>query len=168
MTKAERIAAMLNLKPLPMEGAFFTETYRCPGLIPAGALPAKYSGARSLCTAIYYLITPEAFSAMHRLLSDEIYHFYLGDPVDLLLLRPDGGFKVHSLGPDILGGMEPQVVVPAGVWQGSRLSPGGEFALVGTTVAPGFDSADYQHGRRNELLRLCPEARELISGLTEM
>jgi predicted cupin superfamily sugar epimerase len=84
------------------------------------------------------------------------------------VIKPDGSFKVHTLGPDVLGGMEPQVVVPAGVWQGSRLSAGGEFALLGTTVAPGFDLADYEHGHRGELLRLCPEARELISALTDM
>jgi predicted cupin superfamily sugar epimerase len=168
MTKADQIAAKLNLKPLPMEGAYFTETYRSRGIIAMQALSPGYSGARSLSTAIYYLITPEAFSAMHRLLSDEVYHFYLGGPVELVKIMPDGSFRVHRLGPDVLGGMEPQVVVPAGVWQGSRLSPGGEFALLGTTVAPGFDPADYEHGRREELLRLCPGARDLIVALADM
>jgi hypothetical protein len=168
MTKADQIAAKLNLKPLPMEGAYFTETYRSQVSIPMQALSPGYSGARPLSTAIYYLITPEAFSAMHRLMSDEVYHFYLGGPVELVEIRPDGSFRVHRLGPDVLGGMEPQVVVPAGVWQGSRLSPGGEFALLGTTVAPGFDPADYEHGRREELLRLCPGARDLIVALADM
>jgi predicted cupin superfamily sugar epimerase len=167
MGSADRIATLLNLKPLAIEGAYFIETYRSPEHVPEGHLPERYSGARSFSTAIYYLITASTFSAMHRLLSDEVYHFYLGDPVELLTIRPDGSFRVHILGSDVLGGMEPQVVVHGGVWQGSRLRPGGEFALLGTTVAPGFDPADYEHGRRAALTELCPDARDLIEVLAD-
>jgi len=167
MTEASRIATLLKLKPLAVEGAFFVETYRSAETIPREALPERYAGARSLSTAIYYLITASTFSAMHRLLSDEVYHFYLGDPVELLTVRPDGTFEVHILGPDVPGGQEPQVVVPRGVWQGARLRPGGEFALLGTTVAPGFDSADYEHGRRAALTGLCPGARKLLEALAD-
>ena len=167
MTSASQIAAMLKLKPLPQEGAYFIETYRSREHIPKEALPGCYTAPRSFSTAIYYLVTAETFSAMHRLCSDEIYHFYLGSPVEMLQIHPDGSFKVHRLGPDIASGMEPQIVIPKGVWQGSRLLPGGEFALLGTTVAPGFDPADYEHGRREDLIRLCPQARDLITALTD-
>src|SRR5581483_11176343 len=97
-------------------------------------------------TAIYYLLTPDTVSAMHRLATDEIFHFYLGDPVEMLQLRPDGSHRVAILGPDLDAGQRPQIVVPRGVWQGARLVPGGRFALLGTTVAPGFDYADYETG----------------------
>jgi hypothetical protein len=167
MSKASQIAALLNLKPLPVEGAYFVETYRSPELISGECLPERYGAARCFGTAIYYLITAATFSAMHRLASDEVYHFYAGDPVELLLIKPDGSHGVHVLGPDVLGGMEPQVVVPRAVWQGSRLRSGGEFALLGTTVAPGFEHADYQHGDRRDLTALCPAAAELIAALTD-
>jgi predicted cupin superfamily sugar epimerase len=166
MTSARQIAATLQLMRLPAEGGYFVETYRSVGHIPREALPECYAGARSFSTAIYYLVTPDTFSAMHRLSSDEVYHFYLGGAVEMLQIHPDASFKVHRLGPDILNGMEPQIVVPKGVWQGVRLLPGGEFALLGTTVAPGFDPADYEHGHREELTALCPEARDLIRVLT--
>jgi predicted cupin superfamily sugar epimerase len=166
MDSAERIAAMLKLKPLPAEGGRFVETYRSADRIPRASLPQRYTGDRPHCTAIYYLLTPDTMSAMHRLASDEIYHFYLGDPVEMLQILPDTSFRVLRLGSDVLGGMEPQVVIPAGVWQGSRLLPGGQFALLGTTVAPGFDAADCEQGRRENLTKLCPGARDLITALT--
>ena len=103
---------------------------------------------------------------MHRLQSDEIFHFYLGDPVEMLQLSPDGTGQTVVLGSDLRVGMQPQVVVPRGVWQGSRLVAGGKFALLGCTVAPGFDFADYEHGRRTDLIRLYPQFREKIVALT--
>jgi predicted cupin superfamily sugar epimerase len=149
----------LGMEPLPMEGGYFVESYRSEEKLPGGA-------QRSLATAIYYLLTPDTFSAMHRLRSDEVYHFYLGDPVEMLNLHPGGNVEKITLGPDLLGGMRLQAVVPKGVWQGSRVIPGGKFALLGTTMAPGFDPADYEHGVREELLRSFPDARDLILALT--
>ena len=135
---AEDVIAALGLEPHPLEGGFFRETYRTP---------QKLMGQdRSLSTAIYYLLTPGTCSALHRLASDEIFHFYLGDPVRMLQLPPGGPGRAVVLGPDLLGGQSPQVVVPRGVWQGSFLSPGGTVALLGTTMAPGFDFADYEAG----------------------
>lgn len=142
------------------------ETYRSDERIAPAALPARYAGPRSFGTAIYYLLTAETFSAMHRLASDEIFHFYLGDPVEMLQLFPDGSGRIVTLGQDLQEGMRPQVVVRKGVWQGSRLVSGGRFALLGTTVAPGFDFADYEHGRRADLLRSHPAFRDLILSLT--
>src|SRR4030043_1480467 len=167
MLTADQIITLLNLKPHPEEGGYFVETYRSAENILEGALPIRYKGARPFGTAIYYLLTPETFSAMHRLQSDEIFHFYLGDPVEMLQLFPDGSGKLFILGSDILNGMLPQVVVPQGIWQGTRLLRGGDFALLGTTVSPGFELADYEFGRRDELVKSYPKFRELIIALTK-
>ncbi len=105
---------------------------------------------------------------MHRLPTDELFHFYLGDPVEHLHLFPNGTGRVVRIGPDLLAGERPQVLAPRGVWQGARLAPGGShgYALLGTTVAPGFDFADYEGGRREELIASYPAFRELIEALT--
>ena len=166
MLTVDQIKSLLGLKPHPEEGGFFVETYRAGERIPAEALGGRYRGARSVGTAIYYLLTPDTFSAMHRLASDEIFHFYLGDPVEMLQLFPDGTGRIVTLGQDLAKGMRPQAIVPQGVWQGSRLVPGGRFALLGTTVAPGFDFADYEHARRDALLSSHPTFRDLILSLT--
>jgi uncharacterized protein len=166
MVTADQLREWLGLRPHPAEGGYFVETYRSADRIPAATLPARYGGDRVLGTCIYYLLTPETFSAMHRLASDEIFHFYLGDPVEMLQLSPDGTGRVLALGHDLANGMRPQVVVPRGVWQGSRLVPGGRFALLGTTVAPGFEYADYEHARRDDLVWVYPDFRDHILALT--
>ena len=163
---AEEIIALLKLRPHPNEGGFFSETYRAEETIPANVLSSRYSGPRAVGTCIYYLLTATTFSAMHRLKSDEIFHFYLGDPVEMLQLWPDGSGKRVVLGVGLRAGMQPQVVVPRGVWQGSRLVSGGSFALLGCTVAPGFDFADYDHGRRSDLIGRHPQFRDEITALT--
>jgi predicted cupin superfamily sugar epimerase len=165
MTAAE-IIQKLNLRPHPAEGGFFAETYRAAEQIPAAALPVCYGGPRSHNTAIYYLLSPETFSEMHRLAGDEIFHFYLGDPVEMLQLREDGSGERVLLGSDLAGGMAPQLVVPRRTWQGSRLVPGGKVALLGTTVAPGFEFQDYTRAERAVLLRQYPTFQTLIVSLT--
>jgi len=167
MLTADQIIALLNLTPHPKEGGYFIETYRSSETIPEKTLPSRYKGIRSFATAIYYLLTPETFSAMHRLQSDEIFHFYLGDPVEMLQLWPDGSGRLVILGSDILRGVQPQVVVPRGVWQGARLFKNGKFALLGTTVSPGFEFADYEYGQRDELVESYPQFREWIIALTK-
>src|SRR5271169_6461622 len=111
---AEEIIALLKLKPHPKEGGFFAETYRAEEIIPRSVLPQRYAGPRAFGTCIYYLLTGATFSALHRLQSDEIFHFYLGDPVEMLQLSPDGSGETLLIGADISGGMQPQVVVPKG------------------------------------------------------
>jgi len=140
---AEGIIKKLGLIPHPDEGGFFSETYRSPEFIPRDALDGRYDGRRRFSTAIYFLLTPETFSRMHILRSDEIFHFYMGDAVEMIKLYPDGSGKTVRLGHDIMNGESLQVTVEAGVWQGAHLLPGGKFALLGTTVAPGFEFADY-------------------------
>ena len=131
MLTADKIIALLNLKPHPEEGGYFVETYRSSETISEKALPSRYKGVRSFGTAIYYLLTPETFSTMHRLQSDEIFHFYLGDPVEMLQLWPDGSGRILILGTDIMNGMKPQVVIPKGVWQGARLLNGWKIRPLG-------------------------------------
>ncbi len=152
--------------PHAREGGFFVETFRARERFAADALGPGWPGPRALATAIYYLLTPDAFSALHRLRSDEVFHFYLGDPVEMLHLMPDGSGRVLLLGTDLAAGMRPQVVVPKGVWQGSRLVAGGRFALLGTTVSPGFDPADFEPGEREGLLEAYPGFHERIAALT--
>jgi predicted cupin superfamily sugar epimerase len=161
---AQEIIAHFRLQPHPKEGGFFRETYRSKDIL--SVLPSRYSGHRAASTAIYYLLTPESFSALHRVATDEVFHFYAGNPVHMLQLHPDGHGEKLILGNDWRSGQSPQVIVPAGVWQGSRLAPGGEYALLGATVAPGFDYADYESGEREELVKQFPNFVDLICDLT--
>ncbi|MBI5853784.1 MAG: cupin domain-containing protein [Nitrospirae bacterium] len=144
---------LLGLKPLPLEGGYYTESYRSAEVIGPDVAGCR-QGRRALSTAIFYLLTPDTCSRLHRLASDEIYHFYLGDPVELLQLLPDGTGRVVTLGPKVFDGMHLQAVVPRGLWQGARLRRGGRFALLGTTMAPGFDFSDCEMGDRQALLEL--------------
>jgi predicted cupin superfamily sugar epimerase len=162
---AEEVIAELNLRPHPIEGGFFRETYRSVEVLPQGVLPHN-PGQRSLATAIYYLLTPSTASALHKLPTDEIFHFYFGDPVQMLQLWPDGSSRTLILGADINHGQVPQTVVPGGVWQGSFLLSGGAFALLGATMAPGFDYTDYLEADRDGLIEKWPDRRDLIVKLT--
>lgn len=161
MPTIEQIRDLLKLRPLPIEGGYFAETHRSKVALDQRSLPSVYSGKRSLSTAIYYMLTVDTFSAMHRVWGDEVYHFYLGDPVEMLVLKPDGTGEVVLLGQDILSGMRLQHVVPGGAWQGCRLVAGGTFALMGTTMSPGFDPADFELGNK-ELSARYPEYAALI------
>jgi predicted cupin superfamily sugar epimerase len=170
MPTAREIIDALQLKPHPIEGEYFRETYRSVGTLPDSVLPQAYrgKGPRSLGTSIYYLLTPETFSEMHRVPTEEAFHCYLGGPVRMLQLHADGSHREHLLGPDVLAGHEPQLIVPPGVWQGSFVEPGADFALLGATMAPGFDYADYEQGARADLIVRYPGAEELIRKLTRV
>lgn len=156
---AEDLIARLGLQPHPEEGGWFGETYR------AGTVDTP-AGPRAVATQIYYLLTSETMSAMHKVAHDEMFHFYLGDAVEQLRLFSDGRSEWVTLGQDVPGGQAVQSLVPAGVWQGARLLPGGRFALMGCTVAPGFDFADYEHGARDRLIARWPAAAAGITALT--
>ncbi|MCE1200927.1 MAG: cupin domain-containing protein [Bacteroidia bacterium] len=163
--KAKRIIEFLGLEPLTMEGGFYKETYRSDETIEAGHLPTRFKSKRAFATAIYYLLTPDTFSALHQLPSDEIFHFYLGDPVEMLQLFEDGTGKIIQLGNDIEKGQIPQVVVPKYTWQGTRLVSGGQFALLGTTVAPGFEFEDFITPDKEALLKKYPHYATMIDHL---
>ena len=162
---AEAIIRQLGLQPHP-EGGFYRETYRSCEKIAAAAIPPRYGKDRSLSTAIYYLLTPDSCSTLHRLQSDEVFHFYAGDPVTMLQLHRDGRGETIVLGHDIMAGEQLQVVVPEGVWQGMFLNDGGTFALLGTTVSPGFDFEDFEVGTRDALIRQYPSCAAWIERLT--
>jgi len=155
----------LGLEPHP-EGGYYRETYRCDERIPPRGLPSRYSTGKSFGTAILYLLTSDTVSVLHRLKSDEVFHFYLGDPVSMLLLYPDGRGEEVVLGNDMEKGQYPQRVVPRHTWQGMMLVDGGSFALMGTTVAPGFDFEDFEIGDGEELARKYPRFEGIIARLT--
>ena len=157
---AKEMIELLDLKPHPVEGGYFRRTYT------AGADVELERGRRAIGTAIYYLLEPGTFSEMHVLDSDDLFHFYLGDAVEMLQLWPDGSTRVVVLGPDLAAGQHVQLLVPAGVWQGTRLVGEGQMALLGCSVCPGFDFADYRSGAYAELVAGWPGERERIRGLT--
>ncbi len=166
MLSAEQVKVLLHLEPLPGEGGFYRETYRSAISVSPDQLPEQYQDARCLSTAIHYFLTPETSSALHLLPGDEVFHFYLGDPVEMLQLHPDGRSERIIIGNDLAAGHSPQVLVPGGTWQGSRLLPGGAYALLGTTMSPGFEFADYNGADRNQLLTAYPNDSDLIKALT--
>jgi hypothetical protein len=157
MATKEEVIRKLRLEPLPGEGGYYRETYRSPLRTSARNVGIMAEGQRSLGTAIYYLVGEQEFSALHRLKGDEIFHFYSGDPVEMVQISPDGRLKRITMGPDIMNGHQVQVVVPAGTWQGTRLCRGGRWALLGTTMAPGFEFTDFELGNREALLSQYPE-----------
>jgi hypothetical protein len=166
----EQIIEILELEPLPIEGGLFRQTYVSSENIQGEYLPERYVTDKPFATAIYYLLTsdPNSFSALHKLPTDEIWHFYLGDPVEMLELHTDGSSRRLLLGQDIINGQIVQHVVPASVWQGSRVIGGGEFALLGTTMAPGYTLEDYVGGERNTLMKLYPDEMDFIKLLTRL
>lgn len=166
MLTPERLIELLRLVPLPVEGGYFRQTYHADQLVSRTALPDRYTHDKAVASAIYYLLHDDHVSVLHRLLTDEVYHFYLGDPVEMLLLYPDGSHAVQILGPDLEAGHSVQFVAPAGVWQGSRVVDGGRYALLGTTMAPAFDQSDFELGDRAVLIGMYPEAATLITALT--
>ncbi|MEM8934743.1 MAG: cupin domain-containing protein, partial [Acidobacteriota bacterium] len=165
---AEAIIEALDLRPHP-EGGYFSRTYRAPRDLPVELLGDEYNGPRPMGTAIYYLLVPDTFSELHRLDSDEIWHHYAGDAVEQLQLDPaTGDATVLRIGRDLDAGERPQLLVRRGVWQGTRIVPDGPhgWALMGTTMAPGFDFDGFVAGTRAELIERWPEQRDRIEALT--
>jgi hypothetical protein len=166
---ADDVKKLLGLKPHPCEGGWYVRTYEAAELVAASAFAdGRYAGARRTGTAIHYLLEPETFSEMHRLRSDEVFHFYAGDAVEMLQLHEGCEGRTVVIGNDLLRGQRPQVVVERGVWQGSRLVKGGRWALLGCTVSPGFEFEDYETGERAELTAGWPEFAEEIKALTRV
>ena len=163
----DEVKKLLGLRPHPQEGGWYVRTYESAEMVPAANFAdGRYDGPRRTSTAIYYLLEPETFSEMHLLQSDEIFHFYAGDAVEMLQLFADGTGRRLVIGNDLAAGERPQVVVERSVWQGSRLVPGGSWALLGCTVSPGFAYEDYSSGGYEELVAQWPEWAEMIRALT--
>jgi predicted cupin superfamily sugar epimerase len=151
----EDLVAHYGLRPLPREGGLFRETW---------AGPDRPDG-RPEGTAAVVLLTGADYSALHRLPTDEVWHFYLGDPLELLLLAPDGSSRTAVLGPDVLSGQHPQLTVPARTWMGGRVAAGGAWTFFGCTMAPGFTFEDYEHGDAAELTARYPAQAARIAAL---
>ena len=160
---AENVKRILGLQPHPREGGWYVRTWESPEFVE---VTERYDGPRRTSTAIYYLLEPDTFSEMHVLESDEIFHHYLGGAVEMLQLFEDGRSAVTVLGKDIATGQKLQHVVPRGVWQGSRMVEAEGWALLGCTVSPGFEFADYKDAGAEELIAKWPAEAERIRGLT--
>ena len=166
MKIAQQIIKMYGLEPLAAEGGYYRETYRSGEVLSNDQLSRRYNGNRSLYTCIYYLLAPDSRSLIHRIKSDEIFHFYSGDDVEMLLLFPGGGGKLITLGSKLSEEINFQQVVYHGEWVGMRLKPGGDYALMGTTVSPGFEFEDLELGNREKLSSVYPEFKYIIMELT--
>jgi uncharacterized protein len=156
----------LELAPHP-EGGFFRETYRSAGSIESSTLPDCFSTARAFSTAIYFLLRSHEHSAFHRIASDELWHFHTGSPLTVHCIHPGGDYARILLGPDPDAGQVFQGVVPAGVWFGATVDQPESYSLVGCTVAPGFDFADFELARRSDLITRCPQHQAIIERLTD-
>jgi uncharacterized protein len=164
MEAAQQWIDRLNLQPHP-EGGWYRQSYRAALTLPHSALPG-YPGDRAASTAIYFLLAADQFSALHRLRSDELWHFYAGSELIVHVIEPCGTYTTILLGNDVAAGEQFQAVVPAGCWFGSSLRHPDTYALVGCTVAPGFDFADFAMAKRNELTAQYPQHRAMIERLT--
>jgi predicted cupin superfamily sugar epimerase len=160
---AADLVRRLQLLPHP-EGGYYRETYRSAEQVTVACLPSRFSGSRAFSTAIYFLLEPGQFSAFHRIQADEVWHFYSGSPLHVYVIHPNGELETIRLGQDLENGSVLQAVVPAGCWFASR--PAGEgFSLVGCTVAPGFDFADFELAEQEVLSRQFPQHQALITSL---
>ena len=164
---ADEVKKILGLVPHPREGGYYIRTYESGELLPPTAFAdGRYPSPRHTATAIYYLLEPGTFSEMHSLRSDELFHFYAGDPVEMLQLHADGSGSIVRIGNRLDLGERPQHTVPRETIQGSHLVPGGAWALLGCTVSPGFEFSDYENLRCDELCARWPAFTELIRQLT--
>jgi predicted cupin superfamily sugar epimerase len=161
----ENLIRSLGLVRHP-EGGWYRETYRSGETAPAASLPERFGGSRSFGTAIYFLLDKGDVSALHRIKSDELWHFYAGATLTVHLLTPQGEHGTIRLGRDLEAGEAYQAVVPAGCWFGAEVSGAGDYSLVGCTVAPGFDFADFELGSRESLLKQFPGHADLIQRLS--
>ncbi len=154
----DELITLWRLEPMETENVLFSQTYVSSGIGADG---------KALSTAIVALLTddPQSFSDMHKLPTDEIWHFYLGDAIELLLLDPNGSDEIVVLGHDVSNNEKVQFVVPAGVWMGARLRPGGNYGLYGNTMAPGYSLADFEGGDSDDLVSQWPQHADLIHAL---
>jgi len=155
----------LKLRAHP-EGGWYRQTYRADLMIAQSALPSQFKGARAASTAIYFLLDGKNFSAFHRLAADELWHFYAGGALTIHVISPGGDTSEILLGPKSDTGESFQGVVPAGSWLGARVNDPRSYSLVGCTMAPGFDFADFELADRAKLIGLFPQHRALIEQLT--
>lgn len=163
----ETIVSNLDLLPHP-EGGFYKEVYRSENILTKDALPSEFSGDRNYCTSIYFLLTSDNFSAFHRIKQDEVWHFYAGANLIVHVIDEKGNYTANPVGMDIEKGVQPQFVVPAGCWFASSVAEPNSYALVGCTVAPGFDFEDFELANRDSLIQAYPAHKTIITQLTRV
>lgn len=161
----EYLVKALNLQAHP-EGGFYKEMYRSDELIPISGLPQRFPASRVFATAIYFLIDANNFSALHKIKSDETWHFYAGDALEVIEIDAKGHLHITHVGASLQAGEVFQYTVKAGRWFASRVKQGGVFSLVGCTVAPGFDFEDFEMANREALIASYPQHKILITHLT--
>ena len=167
MSPIEEIVKELDLKPHP-EGGYFKETYRSKGEIKEDSLHSGYGGKRNYSTCIYFLLTSETFSAFHKIKQDEIWHFYAGSPIQLHTISEAGDLSKFIIGTDLISGQTPQLIVPGDHWFAATVVNDNDYALVGCTVAPGFDFSDFVLADREELIHKFPQHQQIITQLTRI
>lgn len=163
---ASEVIQTLNLQPLPEEGGYYRQTHKSTTRGSSRTFGIDSDGERSISTAIYFLIATNSFSALHRIKADEVFHFYAGDTVEMIQIDINGNLKRFIIGSDIANGETPQVVVPAGTWQALKVKSGGAWALMGTTVSPGFEFEDFELADRARLAQQFPHLIEDIVRFT--
>lgn len=160
----ETLIEHYELQPHP-EGGYYKELYKAEGLIPQRALSNSFQGDRSYSTGIFYLLPKGSKSSFHKIPSDEMWHFYLGGPLNIVEITEEGDIKETRLGQEISNGCVLNYVVPGNTWFGAYPAEGTEYALVGCTVAPGFDFADFEMGEENKLVSEFPKAQDMVEKL---
>lgn len=167
MKSAQYWIKQLKLQPHP-EGGYFNETYRCKETLTADNLPERFTQEHCFSTAIYYLLEAPDFSAFHRIKQDELWHFYTGNSaLTIHVISQTGQYQALHLGSDAAAGQSFQHVVKAGDWFAASVDESNGFALVGCTVAPGFEFADFEMAQESQLFELCPEQQTLIKSLSK-
>lgn len=163
----ETLVKELDLLPHP-EGGFYKETYRSEGIISNSCLSPDFKGDRNMATGIYFLIEKGNFSALHKIKSDETWHFYYGDALEVIEINEEGNLTITKIGSNLSNGETFQYTVKANTWFGSRVSGNGNFSLVGCTVYPGFDFNDFELANRKNLIHLFPLHKNIIAELTRV
>ncbi len=163
--RISEIVKKLQMNPHP-EGGFYKETYRSKKSVPQKVLGNEFEGERNYCTAIYFLLTSENFSAFHRIKQDEIWHYYEGSSLYVHVIDLNGEYKRYAVGMDLDHGELPQLIVPAGCWFASSVKNNSSYSLVGCTVSPGFDFDDFELAQRKELIQEYPKYEDVITQLT--
>lgn len=161
---SQQIISALELARHP-EGGWFRESYRSGKTVPAAALPEGFPGPRAFCTSIYFLLERGDISALHRIRSDELWHFHAGATLTVHAITPCGERLQMPLGSDLASGSSFQAMVPAGCWFGAEVTGIGDYSLVGCTVSPGFDFEDFDMGNAEVLLRQYPQHADVIRRL---
>lgn len=151
-----------------IEGGAYRRTYEATLQLPQTNLPASFNGDRPVATAIYFLLQANQFSAMHRIASDELWHFYYGEALEIFEIKKDGSLHIHLLGNNPANGEQFQAIVQAGSWFGSKVKKGGNYALVGCTVSPGFHFNDFELANQQDLIKQFPQHKEIITQLTHL